>query len=116
MRPQPFRQDLLDPPAAWCRHQGCSRRDSRCSAESSTLTTYLPCAFRDLCGKPIPAPLKCHSAGRGTSVPSGHTDACGWPDCVSRREPATVGTWRQTTTRKGSAEATKQQKNCGGTG
>ena len=67
-------------------------------------------AFRFLFAE-ILAPLKCHNAGRGTSVPTGNTDACGWSDCVSRTEPATVGTWRQTATRKGSAEATKQQQN-----
>ena len=39
--------------------------------------TYLASALRDLCGKPIPAPLRCHSVGRGTSVPTGNTDACG---------------------------------------
>src|SRR5215472_16372852 len=41
-----------------------------------TLATYLPSASHDLSGKPIPAPLKCHSAGRGTSVPTENTDAC----------------------------------------
>src|SRR5215469_8101476 len=43
-----------------------------------------------LCGKPIPAPLKCHSAGRGTSVPTENTDACRRTDCASRTETATV--------------------------
>ncbi len=38
------------------------------------LATYLAAASHDLCGKPIPAPLNCHSAGRGTSVPTGNTD------------------------------------------
>jgi hypothetical protein len=57
-----------------------------------TLATYLASALRDLCGKPIPAPLKCHSVDRGTSVPNENTDACRWSDSASRREPATVGT------------------------
>src|SRR5215472_4517135 len=74
-----------------------------------TLATYLPSASHDLSGKPIPAPLKCHSAGRGTSVPTENTDACRWSDYVSRREPA-AATYRQTTTRKGSTEATKHQR------
>ena len=29
MRPQPFRQRLLDPPEGWCRHRGCSHAASR---------------------------------------------------------------------------------------
>src|SRR5215472_5351552 len=68
--------------------------------------TYLASALHALCGEPIPAPLKCRSVGRGTSVPTGNTDACRWTEDASRTEPATVGAWRQTTTRKGSTEAT----------
>src|SRR5215472_3259912 len=59
------------------------------SPEGRTLATYLASAEHDLCGKPIPPPLKCHSAGIGTSVPTGNTDACRRSDCASRREPAT---------------------------
>jgi len=33
------------------------------SPEGKTLATYLAAALHDLCGKPIHAPLKCHSAG-----------------------------------------------------
>ena len=40
----------------------------------------------------IPAPLKCHSVGRGTSVPTGSTGACRRTDCASRREPAAIRT------------------------
>ena len=38
------------------------------SPEGKALATYLAWALRDLCRKPIPAPLKCHGGGRGTSV------------------------------------------------
>ena len=31
--------------------------------------------LRNLRGKPIPARLKCHIVGSGTSVPTGNTDA-----------------------------------------
>ena len=57
--------------------------------------SYLAFALHDFCGKPIPAPSKCHSVRRRTSVPTENTDACRWTDCVSRTEPATVGTRRQ---------------------
>src|SRR5437667_12023028 len=58
-----FRQHLLDPPA------GCvgTRLFPLCfpsSPDGRTLATYLASALHDLCGKPIPAPLKCHSVGR----------------------------------------------------
>ena len=39
------------------------------------LGTYLASALHDLCGKPIPVRLKGHSADRGTSVPTGNTEA-----------------------------------------
>jgi len=32
--------------------------------EGRILGTHLASALHDLCGKPIPAPLKCHSVGR----------------------------------------------------
>src|SRR5215469_7642229 len=110
MRPQAFRQ-LLPDPSAGCVTPGCSGPASRARSEDRTLARYLAFALHDLCGKPIPAPLKCHSVGRGTSVPTGNTDACRWTEDASRTEPATVGAWRQTTTRKGSTEATKHQRN-----
>lgn len=47
-------------------------------------------------GTPIPVPLKCHSVGKGTRVPTGYADACGRTGCAPRREPATVGTWQKT--------------------
>jgi hypothetical protein len=56
---------------------GCSHPPSRAPPEGRTLATYLASALHDVCGKPIPAPLKCHSAGRGTSVSTENTDACG---------------------------------------
>ena len=40
------------------------------------LGRYLAAALHDLCGKPIPALLECHSVGTGTSVPTENTDAC----------------------------------------
>ena len=40
------------------------------SAEGKALATYLPTALHDLCRKPIPAPLKCHSVGRGATAPA----------------------------------------------
>ena len=43
-------------------------------------------------GAKILVPLRSHSVGRGTSVPTGRTDACRRTDCASRREPATVAT------------------------
>ena len=55
----------------------CTRIDPTLLAEfprRQNLTTYLAAALHHLCGKPIPAPLNCHSAGRGTSVPTGNTD------------------------------------------
>src|SRR5215472_12554660 len=108
--PSTFRLHLLDPPPGRVGARAVPARFLS-SPEGRTLATYLTSALHELCGKPIPAPLQCHSVGRGTSVPIGNTDACRWTDCVSGREPATVGTWRQTTTRKGSTEATKQRKN-----
>jgi hypothetical protein len=60
-------------------------------AEGTTLATYLASALYDLCGKPIPAPLKCHSAGRGTSVPTENTDAWrpfGSGGCHASEQPA----------------------------
>ena len=89
MRPQPFQEHLLDP-AAGCVGTRLFRPCFQSSPVGRTLATYLPSGLHDLCGKPIPAPLKCHSAGRGTSVPTGNTEACRWTDCASRREPATV--------------------------
>ena len=48
----------------------CSALASRVPVEGRTFARYLPSALHDLCGRPIPAPLKCHSVGRGTSVPT----------------------------------------------
>jgi hypothetical protein len=83
-RPQPFRQRHLDPPGGLCRHQDCSLPASRVPSQGRTLATHLASALHDLCGKPIPAPLKSHSVGRGTSVPTENTGACRRTDSLVR--------------------------------
>ena len=54
-------------------------------------TRYLPSTYplpyTDLRGTPIPAPSECHGVGRGTSVPTGNTDACRRSDCAGRSPP-----------------------------
>ena len=55
------------------------------------------------------SPLNATASAEERVFPTWSTDACRRTDCVSRREPATAGTWRPTSTRKGPTEATKQQ-------
>jgi hypothetical protein len=73
--------------------------DCRGTQRVGQLRSLGPVARHWPCPRRFTTRLKCHSVGRGTSVPTGNSDACRRTDCASRRKPATVGTW-QITSRK----------------
>jgi hypothetical protein len=108
MRPQPFRQRLLDPrTGGFCAKvvptllRELPRGQNLSDAPSLCLTGLLRKAYS--CSVELPQ--------RWQRNERENTDACRRTDCASRREPATAGTWRQIIPTKESTEATKLQKN-----
>ena len=57
MRPQPSRQDLLDPPAGWCRRQGCSPPPE--FPEGKALSTAQAVLMNSVNAEEVPQELLC---------------------------------------------------------